>query len=66
MAENTLLKYFFSAGASVDPEDRFHLNRKTRMRRLREISGILRKHHFLHGFTPKSSAPCWKIWAPAS
>ena len=37
MAENTLLKYFFSSGAEVDPEGRFNLSRKTRMRRLREI-----------------------------
>ena len=54
MAENTLLKYFFSSGADIDPEDRFHLNRRTRMRRLREISDILRKHHFLKGFTPEA------------
>ena len=53
MAENTLLKYFFSSGANIDPEDRFHLNRRTRMRRLREISDILRKHHFLKGFAPE-------------
>ena len=53
MAENTLLKYFFSSGADIDPEDRFHLNRRTRMRRLREISDILRKHRFLKGFAPE-------------
>ena len=52
MGENTLLKYFFS-GAEIDPEDRFHLSRKTRTRRLKEIYSILRKHHFLRGFTPE-------------
>ena len=40
MPENTLLRYFFSSGSEVDPEDRFHLNRKTRTRRLKEISDI--------------------------
>ena len=53
MPENTLLRYFFSSGSEVDPEDRFHLNRKTRTRRLKEISDILRKHHFLKGFSPE-------------
>ncbi len=53
MAENTLLRYFFNSRADVDPEDRFHLNRKMRMRRLREISDILRKHRFLRGFEPE-------------
>lgn len=53
MADNTLLNYFFSSGAEIDPENRFHLNRKTRARRLKEISGILQKHHFLRGFTPE-------------
>ena len=41
MGENTLLKYFFSSGADIDPEDRFHLNRRTRTRRLKEIYSIL-------------------------
>ena len=54
MTENTLLRYFFSSGSEVDPEDRFHLNRKTRTRRLKEISDILRKHHFLKGFAPEA------------
>ncbi|WP_041690636.1 AarF/ABC1/UbiB kinase family protein [Eggerthella sp. YY7918] len=53
MAENTLLKYFFSAGSDIDPEDRFHLNRRTRSRRLKEIYSILQKHHFLKGFSPE-------------
>ena len=53
MAENTLLKYFFSSGAEVDPEGRFNLSRKTRMRRLREIYAIVQKHHFLKGFSPE-------------
>ena len=52
MADNTLLKYFFSAGAEVDPEKLFNLSRKSRMRRLRKILSVLSKHHFLSGFTP--------------
>ncbi len=51
--DNTLLKYFFSTGADIDPEGRFNLNRKSRMRRLKEIYSILQKHHFLKGFTPE-------------
>ena len=54
MADNTLLRYFFSSDGSIDPENRFHLNRKTRTRRLREISGILRRHKFLRGFSPEA------------
>ena len=54
MAENTLLKYFFSSGADIDPEGRFNLNRRTRTRRLRQIFGIMHKHHFLSGFTPET------------
>ncbi len=53
MAEKHAPKYSFSSGADIDPEDPFHLNRRTRMRRLREISDILRKHHFLKGFAPE-------------
>ena len=45
MPENTLLKHFLNDGASIDPEDRFGLNRKSRSRRLREIVSIIRKHH---------------------
>lgn len=52
MADNTLLKYFFSSGAEIDPEGRFNLSRKTRTRRLKEIYSILQKHHFLRGFSP--------------
>lgn len=53
MAENTLLKYFFSHGSELDPEGRFDLSRRNRVRRLREIFSILRSHHFLRGFTPE-------------
>ena len=52
MAENTLLKYFFSSGAEMDPEKRFNLTRKSRVRRMREILGILQHYHFLRGFQP--------------
>lgn len=54
MADNTLLKYFFSSGADIDPEGRFNLNRKSRSRRMREILSIARKHNFLKGFDPES------------
>ena len=37
MADNTLLKYFFSSGSEVDPEGQFNLTRKSRTQRLREI-----------------------------
>ena len=53
MAGNTLLRYFFSSGEDVDPEDRFQLNRKTRTKRLREIFAILRRHKFMRGFSPE-------------
>ena len=53
MADNTLLKYFFSSGAEIDPEGRFNLSRKTRTRRLKEIYSILQKHHILRGFSPE-------------
>ena len=53
MADNTLLKYFFSSGAEIDPAGRFNLSRKTRTRRLKEIYSILQKHHFLRGFSPE-------------
>lgn len=53
MAENTLLKYFFSRGLDLDPEGRFNLSRRSRLRRMREIFSIMRKHRFLRGFTPE-------------
>ena len=53
MAENTLLKYFFNSGAEVDPEGRFNLGPRARAHRLRQIYGILQKHHFLRGFSPE-------------
>ena len=52
MASNTLLNHFFGKGGQLDPEDKFNLNRKSRSRRLRELSSIASKHHFLRGFTP--------------
>ena len=54
MADNTLLKYFFGSGGQIDPEGQFDLTRKSRQRRLREIYGIMQKHHFMRGFTPES------------
>ena len=52
MASNTLLNHFFGKSGQLDPEDKFNLNRKSRSRRLRELSSIASKHHFLRGFTP--------------
>ncbi|WP_281702866.1 ABC1 kinase family protein [Cryptobacterium curtum] len=54
MSDNTVLKHFFGYGASSDSEKRFDLNGRTRSRRMREIISILRKHHFMQGFTPES------------
>lgn len=53
MAENTLLRYFFNSGEDLDPENRFDLSRRNRAKRLGQIFDILRKHRFLHGFTPE-------------
>lgn len=53
MAENTLLKYIFSSTGTVDPEGRFDLSSKTRRRRMREIVGIVQKHHLLNSVTPE-------------
>ena len=66
MADNTLLKYFFSSGSEVDPEGQFNLTRKSRTQRLREIYTIMQKHHFTKGSRPNPSAACWRAWAPAS
>lgn len=52
MAENTLLKYFFSNGSGIEDADRFHLTPKARRRRLKEIFRILQHYHFLKGFSP--------------
>lgn len=53
MTDNTILKHFFYADTNIDPQNRFHLSRKARVRRLKEIYTILQKHHFLKGFSPK-------------
>lgn len=52
MAENSLLKYMFRDGTEVDPDQKFGLSRKTRMRRLREIIALMRKHHVYEGLSP--------------
>lgn len=52
MAENTLLKHFFSDRAEVDPDREFDLSRKARSRRLREIMALMRRHHVLDGLSP--------------
>lgn len=52
MAENSLLKYMFRDGEEIDPDQKFGLNRKARMRRLREIIGLMRKHHVNEGLSP--------------
>ena len=54
MADNTLLKYFFSYRRGDRPRGTVQLlSRKTRTRRLKEIYSILQKHHFLRGFSPE-------------
>ena len=51
MADNTLLKYFFSSGSEVDPEGQFNLTRLGgRAKGLRD-AGPLRKQE-LHGLPP--------------
>lgn len=52
MAENSLLKYMFRDGAEVDPDQKFGLSRKSRMRRLREIIELMRKHRVQEGLSP--------------
>lgn len=52
MADNTLLKHFFSDRAEVDPGREFNLSRKTRSKRLREIIALMRRHHVLDGLSP--------------
>ncbi|MED9873254.1 MAG: lipopolysaccharide core heptose(II) kinase RfaY [Eggerthellaceae bacterium] len=52
MAENSLLKYMFRDGAEVDPDQKFGLSRKSRMRRLREIIKLMRKHRVQEGLSP--------------
>lgn len=52
MAENSLLKYMFRDGAEIDPDQKFGLSRKARMRRLSEIIGLMRKHRVLEGLSP--------------
>lgn len=53
MAENSLLKYMFRDGAEVDPDQKFGLSRKARMRRLREIIRLIRKHKVIEGLSPE-------------
>ena len=52
MAENSLLKYMFRDGAEIDPDQKFGLSRKARMRRLSEIIGLMRKHRVYEGLSP--------------
>ena len=50
--ENTFIRHFFAHDGELDPEEKFDLNRKSRSRRMREMWRIMRKHHFMRGFTP--------------
>lgn len=52
MAENSLLKYMFRDGVEIDPDQKFGLSRKARMRRLSEIIGLMRKHRVYEGLSP--------------
>ena len=53
MEENSLLKHVFRDGAEVDPDQQFNLSRKSRMRRLHQIIGLMRKHRVLEGLSPE-------------
>lgn len=61
MAENSLLKYMFRDGEEIDPDQKFGLSRKARMRRLREIIGLMRKHHVHEGLSPSQLRSFWSI-----
>lgn len=52
MEENTLLKHFFKDRAEVDPDQQFGLSRKSRMNRLSQIMGLVRKHRVYEGVSP--------------
>ena len=52
MNENTFIKHFFSNGSEMDPDQKFGLGRKQRMRRLHEIMLLVCRHHVMDGFTP--------------
>lgn len=49
MNENTLLKRFFEDGIEFDPDKQFGLSHKVRIRRIREIVLLMRKHHVMDG-----------------
>lgn len=65
MAENTFLRHFFNARADVDPEEQFGLSRSARLKRVREIIHILRKHDFLQGFTPEGLRELFEDLGPS-
>lgn len=52
MNENTLLKRFFEDGIEFDPDKQFGLSHKVRIRRIREIVLLMRKHHVMDGLSP--------------
>ena len=52
MPENSLVRFIFKTGSDDDPEHRFDLGHKARMRRMREIYRIARMHHLFKGITP--------------
>ncbi len=53
MADNTFLNRFFQSGVDIDPDQQFGLNRQSRMRRLHEIIGLMRRHHVFEGVSPQ-------------
>ena len=52
MNDNTLLKRFFEDGIEFDPDKQFGLSHKVRIRRIREIVLLMRKHHVMDGVSP--------------
>ena len=56
MNENTLLKRFFEDGIEFDPDKQFGLSHKVRIRRIREIVLLMRKHHVMDGLSVQRSS----------
>jgi ubiquinone biosynthesis protein len=65
MAENTLLQHFLNSRADIDPQEQFGLSRSARIERVHEIVQILRKHHFLQGFTPEELRALFEDLGPS-
>ena len=66
MNENSLLKRFFEDGIEFDPDKQIGLSHKVRIRRIREIVLLMRKHHVMDGLSPMSCVTSLLIWGQAS